>query len=162
MLDKVTPGVVIDLQPHLFHLTLDTTLFMLFGDTAEKIQMSGENAARRIELAREINIAQEHLAYRTRVGDFHWLINGPSMWRACRTVHAFLDDAVKEALSATDERKSQPSEKTRYVFIDALIEQSRDPRFLRDQCLTLMFAGRDFTACCISWALYGETYHNPS
>lgn len=154
MLDKITPDVTVDLQPLIFQLTLDTALFMIFGETAAKMQMSGENLSRRKELANAANTAQEYLAYRTRVGDFHWLINGPPMWRACKIVHSFVDAAVTEALNAKEEgEKYQISDGTRYVFIDALIDQTRDPQILRDQCLTLMFAGRDSTACCISWAL---------
>ena len=107
MLDKITPDVTIDLQPPIFQLTLDTALFMIFGETAAKMQMSGENLSRRRELANAANTAQEYLAYRTRVGDFHWLINGPPMWRACKTVHSFVDAAVTEALNAKEERKDQ-------------------------------------------------------
>ena len=154
MLDNITPDVTTDLQPLIFQLTLDTALFMIFGEIAAKMQMSGENLGRRKELANAANTAQEYLAYRTRVGDFHWLINGPPMWRACKIVHSFIDAAVTEALDAKEEgEKHQISDGTRYVFIDALIDQTRDPQVLRDQCLTLMFAGRDSTACCISWAL---------
>ena len=147
MLSKVIPDTIVDLQPLFFQLTLDTTLFMLFGDTASKMQSV------RADFGNAFNDAQEYLAYRTRVGDLHWLITGPSMWRACRTVHGFFDAAIKEALEGADEIKQRSSESKRYVFIDALIEQTRDPKVLRDQCLSLLLAGRDSTACCLTWTL---------
>jgi cytochrome P450 len=96
MLSKFEPGEVVDLQPIFFQLTLDTTLCMLFGGTALKMQ-SGANVARRMEFGNALNEAQEYLAYRTRPGDLHWLVNGPGMWRACRIVHTFVDEAINRS-----------------------------------------------------------------
>lgn len=152
MLGKVVPDAIVDLQPLFFQLTLDTTLYMLFGETASKMQ-SGANVSRRSDFGVAFSTAQEYLAYRTRVGDLHWLINGPGMWQACKVVHAYIDAAIKEALGVADERRQLSSGKTRYVFIDALIEQTDDPKVLRDQCLSLLLAGRDSTACNLTWTM---------
>ena len=152
MLSKIVSGAVIDLQPIFFQLTLDTTLFMFFGENVARMQSSAD-VGRRTDFGNALNVAQEHLAYRTRVGDLHLLINGPSMWRACRIVHAFVDATIKEELEAADEKKDKSSEKKRYVFIDALIKQTRDPKVLRDQCFSLMVAGRDSTASCLTWTM---------
>ncbi len=149
MLGKITDGEVTDLQPIFFQLTFDTTLFMMFGETASKLQY-GENNVRHRQFMNAFNVAQEYLAYRTRVGDLYWLINGPSMWKACRTAHSYVDDAIKQALDAGDQRKDA---NRRYVFIDALIERTRDPTVLRDQCLSLLLAGRDSTACLLTWTM---------
>ena len=149
MLDNIVPDTIVDLQPMFFQLTLETTLYMLFGESAYRMLSDTSNSS----LGDAFNNAQEYLAYRTRVGDFHWLFNGPGMWRACRTVHSFVDAAIKEALDAQHERLATEGEKRRYVFIDALIEQTRDPKVLRDQCLSLLLAGRDSTAACLSWTM---------
>ena len=140
MLENVVPGTVVDMYPLIFQLTLDTTLFMLFGETAATMQAGAD-------------LAQEYLAYRTRVGPLHWLINGPSMWRACKTVHSFVDAAIKEALELADENVVQTNEKKRYVFVDALIKQTRDPKVLRDHSLALMIGGRDSTGACLTWTM---------
>ena len=153
MLSEISAGDVVDLHPIMFQLTLDTTLFMLFGEAAGKIQ-SGADKERRAEFGNSLNVAQEFLAYRTRVGDLHWLINGPSMWRACRICHRFADAAIKEALEAPEKDENETGGKKRYVFIDALIKQTREPKVLRDQCLSLMLAGRDTTAACLTWVMY--------
>ena len=39
------------------------------------------------------------------------------------------------------------------MFIDALIQETRDKKELRDQCLNVLLAGRDTTACCLTWTL---------
>ncbi|KAK4899559.1 hypothetical protein LTR27_003292 [Elasticomyces elasticus] len=143
---------ITDLQPLFFKLTLETTLFMLFGDSA--VGMVGDAVQEhKSDLGSALNEAQEYLAYRIRVGDLHWLINGPGMWRACKTVHSFVDNAIKEALAMDRDPETESSKRVRYIFIDALIEKTRDPQVLRDQCLSLLLAGRDSTACCLSWTL---------
>lgn len=152
MLDSIIPNAIVDLQPRVFDLTLATTLYMLFGDSAK--EMLSEAVDDGSDLATAFNNAQEYLAYRTRVGAFYWLIDGPTMWRSCKTVHSFLDQAIAKALSLTHERQIQQSEHKRYVFIDGLIQQTRDHNVLRDQCLSLLLAGRDSTAACLSWTLY--------
>lgn len=151
MLDNIAPNTVVDLHPRIFQLTLATTLFMLFGDSAHRMISAADKEEQ--NLASAFNDAQEYLAYRTRVGPFHWLINGPPMWRACKTIHSFLDRAIEEVLAVSDERLIQQSEYKRYVFIDELIQQTRDPVVLRDQCMSLLLAGRDSTAACLSWTM---------
>lgn len=152
MLGDIVPNKVVDLQPLCFSLTLDTTWFMLYGRSASESQ-SGANKARRAEFGEAFSHAQEYLAYRTRVGDLHWLINGPSMWKACKVVHTFVDSAVGEALAAANKDTSESKPGSRYVFINALIEQTRDPKVLRDQSLSVLFAGRDSTASGLMWTL---------
>jgi cytochrome P450 len=151
MLDSIVPNTIVDLQPRIFQLTLATTLFMLFGDSAHKMISTADPEDH--NLASAFSTAQEYLAYRTRVGPFHWLINGPGMWRACKAVHSFLDKAIEEALEMSEEESIQQSKYKRYVFVDALIQQTRDPVVLRDQCVSLLLAGRDSTAASISWTM---------
>lgn len=69
--------------------------------------------------------------------------------------HLFVDSAVDRALKAagSPEKGIPGDENKRYVFIDALIEETRDKKVLRDQCLNVLLAGRDTAACCLTWAL---------
>ena len=122
MLSNIVPGKVVDLHPIMFQLTLDTTLFMLFGEAAGKMQ-SAADIERRAEFGHSLNVAQEFLAYRTRVGPFHWLINGPSMWRACRICHSFADAAVKEALE-TPEKNEKPDRRKEALRLHRCADQA--------------------------------------
>jgi cytochrome P450 len=57
--------------------------------------------------------------------------------------------------SAKGQRQAEDAEDDgNYVFVEALVQQTRDPRVLRDQCLNVLLAGRDTTACCLSWTVY--------
>ena len=152
MLDGIELGRITDLQPLFFQLTLETTLFMMFGDSAHRMIRNADGAPHS-SLMDALNDAQEYLAYRTRVGDLYWLIDGPGMRRACKTVHAFVDAAIDEALDFAKERRDEGPTKKRYVLIDALIEQTRDRAVLRDQCTSILIAGRDTTAACLGWTM---------
>lgn len=74
--------------------------------------------------------------------------------------HQFVDDAVAKALNASSGKEfdvgdyDSRGEKGSYAFIDALVEETRNPQVIRDQCLNLLLAGRDTTGTCLGWTLY--------
>lgn len=142
-----------DLQPLFFRLTFDTTTFLLFGETLSSLQ-SREIAGQETEFAQAFNLGQEYLSHRGRLGAFCWIANTPEFRRACKASHHFIDQVVQKALDATDAlgpKNSADETKEQYVFIDALIQETRDKKELRDQCLNVLLAGRDTTACCLTW-----------
>lgn len=148
LLEDTCAGSVTDLQPMIFRLTSQTAMYLLFGEAASSLH-STTLGRRDADFANAFTAGQEYLSYRSRVGDLYWLINTPGFKASCRDVHAFVDGMVEESLS----RASSANVKERYVFIDALAQQTQDKRVLRDQCLNVLLAGRDTTACCISWAM---------
>lgn len=149
----IPEGRPVDLQPLFFRFTLDTTTFLLFGrsigsldPTAEPHQLTA--SSKESDFTEAFTVAQDYLAQRGRLGDLYWLIGGPRFWRACSTVHKFVDSMVRERLQDSKHSATNPG---KYVFIDALLEQTRDVFTLRSQLLNLLLAGRDTTACCLSW-----------
>ncbi|GLA50621.1 hypothetical protein AnigIFM63604_006919 [Aspergillus niger] len=141
----------VDLQPLFFRLTFETTLFVLFGQHLPSLQSEGITG-QESDFANAFNLGQEYLAKRGRLGDFYWLLDGRKFRKACKICHEFVDCAVQKALgSATNETPGTKTET--YVFIEALIEETRNPEVLRDQCLNILLAGRDTTACCLTWTL---------
>lgn len=156
LLAQIKPDTPIDLQPLFFRLTFDTTTFLLFGETMSSLQ-SSSIASQESEFARAFNLSQEYLSHRGRLGLFYWLMNPPEFRRACKLTHKFVDAAVQQALdkpSAASHQTQNEKERSSYVFIDALVQQTRDKRFLRDQCINVLLAGRDTTACCLTWTMY--------
>lgn len=153
LISYIPKNGIVDLQPLFFRLTFDTTTFLLFGETLSSLQ-SREIAGQESEFAQAFNLSQGYLSHRGRLGVFYWIANTPEFRRACRTSHHFIDEAVQKALDATDAPgpKNLANEmKEQYVFIDALIQETRDKKKLRDQCLNVLLAGRDTTACCLTW-----------
>lgn len=141
----------VDLQPLFFRLTFETTLFLLFGQHLPSLKTQGITG-RESEFAEAFNLGQDYLAQRGRLGDLYWVIGWSTFRKACQTCHEFVDGAVKKALDSSATLQNGES-KDSYVFIDALVRQTSDPKVLRDQCLNILLAGRDTTACCLTWAL---------
>ncbi|RAK90360.1 n-alkane-inducible cytochrome P450 [Aspergillus costaricaensis CBS 115574] len=153
--DNLISGIpnenAVDLQPLFFRLTFETTLFLLFGQYLSSLQSEGITD-QESDFANAFNLGQEYLAKRGRLGNFYWLLGGRTFRKACKTCHEFVDRAVQEALgSATN--KIPGIKREPYIFIDALIEETRNLDVLRDQCLNILLAGRDTTACCLTWTL---------
>ena len=146
---KAASTGVVDLQPLFFRLTLDTTMAVLFGRSLDssKVRGRGDETA----FAKAFDHAQHQLARRGRLGDLYWLIDGKEFRRSCKAVHGFVDNIVAEAL---EESQAEVAAEDRYVFLKALISKTRDPIVLRDQLVNVLLAGRDTTACLLSWTLY--------
>lgn len=144
----------VDLQPLFFQFTFDTTTFLLFGKSMNSLQATSKQDtadSREAGFSEAFRVSQDFLFRRGRLGDCYWLIGGKEFRKHCSIVHRFIDEAVQEALSV-EHQDGKPADV--HSFLDALILETRDPRVLRDQLLNVMLAGRDTTACCLTWTLY--------
>ncbi|KAI9712244.1 MAG: hypothetical protein M1828_001722 [Chrysothrix sp. TS-e1954] len=140
-----------DLQPLFFRLTFDTTTCLLFGrrfSSWDSKAVTDDSSS----FAESFNTGQDYVAWRGHLGPMYWLMDGIKFRRAARRCHRFVDSLVREALeSPVAEKKETDASDTKYVFLDALAEETRDPATLRDQCMNILLAGRDTTACLLSW-----------
>jgi cytochrome P450 len=146
---KTSTGKTLDLQPLFFRLTMDTTMAVLFGRSGASSSTQAE--ADETSFAESFDHAQHVLAQRGRLGDLYWLIDGLGFRQSCRAVHAYIDRIVADALAENTSSEASDASKERYVFLKTLIENTRDPKVLRDQCINVLLAGRDTTACLLSW-----------
>ena len=138
----------IDLQPLFFRFTLDTTSAFLFGESTYSLRAN--QSADEIEFAKAFDIAQDYVVQRYRYLDLYWLIDGRRFCEACASVHTFIENIMNRRQS--NAAKSSDGH-GRYVFIDAIAKDSHDRKALRDQLLNILLAGRDTTACLLSWTL---------
>ncbi|KAI0866205.1 cytochrome P450 [Xylaria cubensis] len=152
LVDQIPIEGEVDLQPLFFKLTFETTMFLLFGKYAYDLNGVTEQES---TFAEAFNLAQDYLAHRGRLGHMYWLFSGKKFNDACKTCHSFIDEAVGMALKASEgesnSQHNQFDDEGSYIFIDALVQQTRNPIVLRDQCLNILLAGRDSTACCLTW-----------
>lgn len=150
LLKDSAPGRAIDLQPLFFCLTLDVTTAVFFGKSVDSLAKQGTGVEG--EFSRAFNEAQHQLARRGRLGDLYWLLGGRSFRQACKVVHQFVDSIVADGLARSqgDVPCVQSGE---FVFLDALIAETEDPKVIRDQLVNILLAGRDTTACLLSWTL---------
>jgi cytochrome P450 len=156
-----------DIQELFFRLTLDSATEFLFGESTNSLSpnfspASGPLAACGGErgFADAFTLSQEYLVYRARTHDLYWLINSPRYRRAVKIVHDVVDYYVDRVLDAKSNPKDQSSnENKRYVFLEALAEETRDRKTLRDQLLNILLAGRDTTASLLTSSFYYLARH---
>ena len=147
---------VVDLQPLFFNLTLDVATELLFGRSVYTLRAGIDQALENREFAESFNIAQEGLAKRFRLAPFHSFYSPPAFRRACRNVHRFVERYIRErgfmdkdAATHEHEHEGEPAS----WFIRQVAKESASEVDLRDQLLNVLLAGRDTTACCLSWTL---------
>lgn len=146
---------VVDLQPLFFGLTLDAATALLFGRSVYSLRSSIDQDASNKLFAKSFNIAQEGLAKRFRLAPFHWVYNPPSFRRACRDVHEFVEKYIRERglMDKKHETEAKTERDSMSWFVDEVAAESATEASLRDQLLNILLAGRDTTACCLSWTL---------
>jgi cytochrome P450 len=162
------------LQPLFFRLTLDSATEFLFGHSVDSqlAALLAENAAsdgaigREASFARALNTAQQSLATRGRLQELYWLHNPTFFRENCADVHSFVDGFVQIALEraaspethlrekGAEEEANEQDKGRKYVFLDELARQTRDPVELRSQLLNILLAGRDTTASFLGWTFY--------
>lgn len=142
-------GRPIDLQPLFFGLTLDTTTDLIFGASVKSLREVG--LSRGNEFAEQFNIAQNYVVQRFRLLDFYWLIGGQKFKRSCAAVHKFVDDIIE---NSQQEARKDPGKNSRYVFFDTIAKYHNDRKAIREQLVNVLLAGRDTTACLLTWTFY--------
>ena len=128
----------------MYRFTLATTTALIFGQSVD-----GHEEARR-GFAQDFDYASRISSIRARLQDFYWAYS-PSRYRtACRGIKEFAYVFVEQAL---EEKNRVGPEADRYAFIRDLYEEMKDPVLVRDQLVNVLLAGRDTTACLLSWTL---------
>ncbi|KAJ5255207.1 hypothetical protein N7505_010358 [Penicillium chrysogenum] len=147
LITRLPSSGVIDLQPLFLDLTLDIATALLFGRSVYALRAGIDQDKENKLFAESFSIAQEGLAKRFRIAPWHFLYNPPAFRKACANVHRFVEGYVKE-LGLED---VENYDKNQYGFIKQVAEESKNMKELRDQLLNVLLAGRDTTACCLSW-----------
>ena len=139
-----------DLQPLFFRLTLDTTTALLLGQSVYSLRTEDIAGAGDVAFAENFNIAQEGLAKRFRIASWHALYRPQKFRNACSAVHQYVDDYIRTRGVKTD---AATDTEEQLCFIDQVAKESESATMLRDQLINVLLAGRDTTACCLSWTM---------
>lgn len=139
-----SPGIV-DLQPHFYRLTLNTTIAMILGQSVESFNHETGDL-----FSKAFNKASLVTATRVRLGDLYFLYAPSGFFTACKTVKAYTDQFVQDALQK-DHGTADIADQ--YMFINDLQNEYQDVHFVRDQVINVLIAGRDTTAATMSYVL---------
>lgn len=155
----------VDLSVLFFRLTLDSATEFLFGESVDSqlaMLPTKENPHPTehddSEFAFAFDASQRALSTRARFGDKPWMYSPKSFIEACNKCHEFIDHFVRLALSkelrTAELEKRDGDKKEKYIFLEALAQQTRDPIELRSQLLNILLAGRDTTASLLGWLFF--------
>ena len=145
----IAAGPLVDLQPLFFKLTLDTTTDLLLGRSVHSLKADKDADAANLAFAKDFDAGQSGLAKRFRLAPFHFLYNPRHFRQACSSVHRFVEHYIDEL----DLMKTKGLVESHTIgFIGHLAPDSSSSKTaLRNQILNVLIAGRDTTACCLSW-----------
>ena len=138
---------IVDLQPMFFRLTLATTTSLIFGKPVDELDNE-----KKTSFGSSFDYASLISAFRLRLADFCWLYNPRKFVKACEEVHDYAMYFVKEALNSEKLGGEGPVSESQTLIQD-LNNELKDPLLVRDRLMHVLIAGRDTTACLMSWAL---------
>jgi cytochrome P450 len=144
---------VVDLQPAFFRFTLATTTALLFGESIEVLSQ-----AEQTEFEHHFDSATWVTAVRLPLAHLSFLFNTPSYRKSCKIVRRYADRFIEKAFQyARDRGQEKATEK--YPFIFDLHTEYQDRSLVRDQLVNVLLAGRDTTACTMSWTIFHLVRH---
>lgn len=142
--DGWTP--IFDIQPLLERFTMDTATEFLFGESVYSLKDDSTDTStlvskREMRQFVEAFFAAEKTTAKSMIyGDLFWLIHDRKFKDQCKIVHEFVDTYVQRRLRSGSEKKSSTG---KYVVLDAIVADVKDPRELRSQLLNILLAGSD-------------------
>lgn len=152
LLDSVPrDGSAVDLQDLFFGLTMDSATEFLFGRSTNTLAPGLETKSAN-EFVKAFVYVTESVSHSFRSGGLDKWIPDPKWRKSVKIMHNFADEIIQDAM--LELRSGKVSEKKRYVFLHALLNQTQDPYALRSELLNILLAGRDTTA-----GLLTNTWH---
>ncbi|KAM3078126.1 hypothetical protein ACMFMG_002572 [Clarireedia jacksonii] len=152
----------IDIFPLLLRFTMDVSTEFLFGQSvnSQTTALHSEDSGNKKHLQEEerfveaITYSQDYIIWRLRLSKLWWLARSKKFRDACQTCKDFTSQFVQSAL---DSKRFLPpvddQGKEKFVLLNALTSETRNPIELRDQMLHVLLAGRDTTAALLAWSI---------
>lgn len=159
---------VTDLKLIFFRLTIDSATEFLFGESVDSqlavlpdyASSKAPMAVNEQDFAISFDKAQGTIATASRLGEGYWMVYDKTFREHCKRCHTFIDHYVQLALAKEKTSSLKTSSgKQKYIFLDALVESTRDPVELRSHMISILLAGRDTTASLLSYIFMLFTQH---
>ncbi|KAG0649621.1 Cytochrome P450 [Hyphodiscus hymeniophilus] len=139
---------VVDLQPEFFKFTLATTTSLIFGEPFAGLDPKDHEA-----FGENFDYASLVSAMRLRLADWCFLYTPRKYTKTCDQVKKYAMRYVDHALMDMKEHGEEAALE-HHPFILDLYKELHDPILVRDQLMNVLIAGRDTTACLMSWSIY--------
>ena len=136
-----------DMQPFLERFTMDTATEFLFGESVHSQKDDSTDTStlfskkEMMQFVEAFFAAEKTTAKSLIYADLFWLTHNRKFKDQCKTVHDFVDMYVQRRLREGSSDKKPGTGK--YVVLDAIIADVKDPQELRSQLLNILLAGSD-------------------
>ncbi|KAI5919353.1 cytochrome P450 alkane hydroxylase [Camillea tinctor] len=147
---------VVDLEPLFFRLTLDVTTQFLFGKSVHSQRANLSDQPSEFEVA--FDLAQSISIKRLKFQKLYWLVGGAEFRRACNTIHQFTERIIIDKY-IDDNKVTNDKSSCKRSFLEAVAEDYPEKNALRGQATNVLVAGRDTTACLLSWTIFHIIRH---
>ena len=155
----------LDLQPLFYNFTLDTTTEFIYGHSVHSQDPSsrpvlptvkGLGAPDRASLGAHLDAGKAWIETRGAFWKWYWLISSKDFDYHCKEVHTFVDWFVQLKLQQQHQPSTEtpPLQKPKFILLDELAKQTRNPLELRNETLAVLTAGRDTTGALLGWVFY--------
>ncbi|KAJ4297103.1 hypothetical protein N0V88_004020 [Collariella sp. IMI 366227] len=147
-------GKVVDICDLFFRYTLDCATDFLLGYDIKSLSTPHQ------EFAVAFGEVQRVQSLLTRAGPIKPFIPRGTYYPSLKVINNFVNLYVDRTLRLSpEELASKAKGDSGYTFLHALAGYTRDRHVLRDQLVAVLLAGRDTTACTLSWTLYELARH---
>ncbi|KAL2128713.1 hypothetical protein VTI74DRAFT_8803 [Chaetomium olivicolor] len=147
-------GKPLDICDLFFRYTLDCATDFLLGYDVKSLSTPRQEFA---DAFAEVQRVQSMIA---RAGPLNRVIPRKSYYRSLKVINSFVNLYIDRTLRLSPEELASKSKgDSGYTFLHALAGYTRDRRVLRDQLVAVLLAGRDTTACTLSWTIYELARH---
>ena len=167
LISKIEQSQEIDTLDMMFRYTLDAATHFLLGHSVDSLEVPKTafadafyNAQRVQSLIARVGYAAKHLHRNlplTIHSPLNWAVPRKRMgfYDSVKTIDDFVSSFIDTTLALSpEELEKQTSHDEGYTFLHALASYTRDRKMLRDQLVNVLLAGRDTTACTLTWAIY--------
>ncbi|GAB1310348.1 Cytochrome P450 alkane hydroxylase [Madurella fahalii] len=147
-------GKPVDISDLFFRYTLDAATDFLLGQDVKSLSNPHQ------EFADAFGEVQRVQSLVSRAGPLNILIPRNTFNQGMKIINSFIDRYIDRTLRLTPaELASKSKSDAGYTFLHALAGFTREPKVLHDQLIAVLLAGRDTTACTLSWTIYELARH---
>ncbi|KAH9950984.1 cytochrome P450 [Amylocystis lapponica] len=176
MAERFRTGQAVDFQDLISRFTLDSATSFMFGSCVHSLRAPLPYAHNAVPAAaftpQELSAAEKFaqafggaqfvISMRLRLGPIWplWEMFENKTEARMRTVDAFIDPIIADALAKKDARVYEGEEKAveeqhdDETLLDHLVRYTTDPVVLHDEVLNILIAGRDTTAATLTFLVY--------
>jgi len=154
-----------NLQPFFYNFALDTVTEFLYGYSvhaqnpdarAALPTVKGMDSPNLLELGTNFDQGKRWIEERGAFYKWYWLISSKDFDYRCRQIHKLVDWFVQLRLQGGEKAKDSElaDGKKKFILLNELAKETQNPLELRNESLSLLFAGRDTAGALLGWVFY--------